>query len=160
MSRVIPSPFVRLTLVLVSPSSRSPSASPRSPQIQPTSALLPSARHKLAPPSLLSAACHASRARHLVHRPSLATIHLTVSCLWTYSLPFCMFYFSFLVLDSSLFLLASLSPPLPSDFDFRRSFRPRASILHSFAAFNLNTGLSFCMRRRAVCCRQDSPFRL
>ena len=36
-------------------------------------------------------------------------------------------------------------PPLPSDFDFRRSFRPRARrralTSHPFAAFNLDTGL-------------------
>ena len=46
-----------------------------------TSPLLPGSR-KPAPPSLLSAACHAHRAQHLVCRPTLGTIcfagHLTI----------------------------------------------------------------------------------
>ena len=53
------------------PSPRSPPSSSRSPQTLPTSPLLPDARHKLAPPSLLSAACHARRAQHLDHRSTL-----------------------------------------------------------------------------------------
>ena len=50
----------------------------------------------------------------------------TCSCLWKYLLPFRTFYLSIFILDSSLFSLASLLPPLPSGFDHRRSFRPRA----------------------------------
>ena len=52
-----------------------------------------------------------------------------------------MFYFSIFILDSSFSALAS---PSPSDTDPRHSFRPRArcraSNLHSFAGFNLDTG--------------------
>ena len=57
-----------------------------------------------------------------------------------------MFYFSFFILDSSLFSLASPPSPLPSDFDLRRSFRPlarcRAFTSYISAAINLVTVLS------------------
>ena len=65
-----------------------------------------------------------------------------------------MFPFSFFILDSSLSLLASLSLPLPSDFDYRRSFRPRArcrALTHNtFSVSNLNTGRFSYTRPRAL----------
>jgi hypothetical protein len=70
-----------------------------------------------------------------------------------------MFYLSFFILDSSLPSLAFPPFPLPSDFDLRRPFRPRARCRaltpHSFAVFILDARL-FRIRRCAVCRRQAS----
>lgn len=69
----------------------------------------------------------------------------TFSCLRSYSLPFRMFYLSFFILDSLLPSLAFPPFPLPSDFDLRHPFRPRARCRaltpYSLIAFNLDTGL-------------------
>ena len=113
----------------------------------PTSPLLPGARHKFAPPSFLSAACHARRAQHLVHRSLLASIHfaghLAIYGFIHGSLR--MFRLSFFILDSLPPSLASHLSSLPSAIDLCRSWRPRArcraSISHSVAAFILNAGL-------------------
>ena len=93
----------------------------------------PQVRSTIAPVSRVSCtSCSTPRSSSLARGHSFPW---TFSYLWTYSLPIRMFPFSFFILDSSLSLLASLSPPLPSDFDYRRSFRPRA--------FTLNTGSPF-----------------
>ena len=61
----------------------------------------------------------------------------------------------------SLFALASPSFPLPSDPDSCRPFRPRAhcraSILHLFSAFNLDTGL-FRIRLACSIAGETLPF--
>jgi hypothetical protein len=129
-------PSSRLTLCRPRPSSLSSLAVFKSP-FAPNHAditLLPGARHKFAPPSFLSAACHARRTRHLVHRSSLASIH-SAGHLAMYGFihgPLRMFRLSFFILDPLPLSLASPSPPLPLDIDFCRSFRPcarcRASI--------------------------------
>ena len=78
-----------------------PIASPCSPQTMPTSPLLPGAHHKSAPPWLLSAVCHARRAQHLTHRPSLVDTfssgHLAVLG-FIHSVLIC-FHLSFFSLD-------------------------------------------------------------
>ena len=90
----------------------------------PTPPLLRGSRREPAPPPLQSAACHARRARHLVRRSSLATIHF-VGHLVGYRFihgPFvCFFLFLSFILDSSLlsraFTLASFAIRLrPSPF--------------------------------------------
>ena len=104
LSHVIPSPFVRLTLVLASPSLLLVPLLAR--RLQVPVRLKPSRRHPcflvratIAPVSRVSCtSCSTPRPSPLARD---YTFRWTFSCLWTYSLPICMFCFSFLVLDSS-----------------------------------------------------------
>ena len=94
------------------------------PNVAPAPWCAPQVRATIAPVSRVSCtSCSTPRSSSLVRGHSFPW---TFSYLWTYSLPIRMFPFSFFILDSSLSLLAPLSLPLPSDFDYRRSFRPRA----------------------------------